>query len=73
MVVNTQYRGSEYTIEFVPKIKLEIIVGEDGVELVMEALLRIAATGKNGDGKIFIFPVDQAFRIRIGEKGSDVI
>lgn len=67
------YRGSEYTIEFVPKIKLEIIVGEDGVELVMEALLRIAATGKNGDGKIFIFPVDQAFRIRIGEKGSDVI
>ena len=67
------YRGSEYTIEFVPKIKLEIIVGEDDVEPVTEALLRIAATGKIGDGKIFILPVDQAFRIRTGEKGSDAI
>ena len=67
------YRGSEYTIEFVPKIKLEVIVGEDGVESVTEALLRTAATGKIGDGKIFIFPVDQAFRIRTGEKGSDAI
>ena len=67
------YRGSEYTIEFVPKIKLEVIVGEDDVESVTEALLRTAATGKIGDGKIFIFPVDQAFRIRTGEKGSDAI
>lgn len=67
------YRGSEYTIEFVPKIKLEIIVGEDDVEPVTEALLRTAATGKIGDGKIFILPVDQAFRIRTGEKGSDAI
>lgn len=67
------YRGSEYTIEFVPKIKLEIIVGEDDVESVTEALLRTAATGKIGDGKIFILPVDQAFRIRTGEKGSDAI
>ena len=62
------YRGSEYTIEFVPNI-----VGEDDVEPVTEALLRTAATGKIGDGKIFIFPVDQAFRIRTGEKGSDAI
>lgn len=67
------YRGSEYTIEFVPKIKLEVIVGEDDVESVTEALLRTAATGKIGDGKIFILPVDQAFRIRTGEKGSDAI
>ena len=67
------YRGSEYTIEFVPKIKLEVIVGEDDVEPVTEALLRTAATGKIGDGKIFILPVDQAFRIRTGEKGSDAI
>ena len=56
-----------------PKIKLEIIVGEDDVEPVTEALLRTAATGKIGDGKIFILPVDQAFRIRTGEKGSDAI
>ena len=56
-----------------PKIKLEVIVGEDDVESVTEALLRTAATGKIGDGKIFILPVDQAFRIRTGEKGSDAI
>ena len=62
------YRGSEYTIEFVPNI-----VGEDDVESVTEALLRTATTGKIGDGKFFILPVDQAFRIRTGEKGSDAI
>ena len=56
-----------------PKIKLEVIVGEDDVESVTEALIRTATTGKIGDGKIFILPVDQAFRIRTGKKGSDVI
>ena len=66
MVVNTQSNLCQ-------KFKLEVIVGEDDVEPVTEALLRTAATGKIGDGKIFILPVDQAFRIRTGEKGSDAI
>ena len=67
------YRGSEYTIEFVPKVKLEIVVGEDDVESVTEALLRTAATGKIGDGKIFVLPVDETLRIRTGEKGPAAI
>ena len=67
------YRGNEYTIEFAPKIKLEIIVGEDDVETITNILQQAAATGKIGDGKIFVLPVDEAFRIRTGEKGLDAI
>ena len=67
------YRGNEYTIEFVPKIKLEIIVSEDDVETITNILQQAAATGKIGDGKIFVLPVDEAFRIRTGEKGLDAI
>ena len=66
-------RGNEYTIEFVPKIKLEIIVSEDDVETITNILQQAAATGKIGDGKIFVLPVDEAFRIRTGEKGLDAI
>lgn len=67
------YRGNEYTIEFAPKIKLEIIVSEDDVETITNILQQAAATGKIGDGKIFVLPVDEAFRIRTGEKGLDAI
>ena len=66
-------RGNEYTIEFVPKIKLEIIVSEDDVETITNILQQAAATGKIGDGKIFGLPVDEAFLIRTGEKGLDAI
>jgi len=67
------YRGSEYTIEFVPKLKLEIVVNEDIVEEVIETVLKVASTGKIGDGKIFVTPVDEVIRIRTGERGVTAI
>ena len=67
------YRGSEYTIEFVPKLKLEIVVTEDIVEEVIEALLQAASTGKIGDGKIFVTSVEEVIRIRTGERGVTAI
>ncbi|MFQ6041120.1 MAG: P-II family nitrogen regulator [Candidatus Poribacteria bacterium] len=67
------YRGSEYTIEFVPKLKLEIVVNEDIVEEVIETVLEAASTGKIGDGKIFITPVEEVIRIRTGERGVAAI
>ena len=67
------YRGSEYTIEFVPKVKLEIVLQEENVEKVIEAVQQAASTGKIGDGKIFVLPIDETIRIRTGEKGSEAI
>ncbi len=67
------YRGSEYTIEFVPKLKLEIVVAEENVDKVAEAVQQAASTGKIGDGKIFIIPIDETIRIRTGEKGPAAI
>jgi nitrogen regulatory protein P-II 1 len=67
------YRGSEYTIEFVPKLKLEIVVNDDIVEDVIETILKVASTGKIGDGKIFITPVEEVIRIRTGERGVTAI
>jgi len=67
------YRGSEYTIEFVPKLKLEIDVTEDIAEEVIEAVLQSASTGKIGDGKIFVTPVEEVIRLRTGERGVDAI
>jgi nitrogen regulatory protein P-II 1 len=67
------YRGSEYTIEFVPKLKLEIVVTDDIVEEVIETILKVASTGKIGDGKIFITPVEEVIRIRTGERGVTAI
>ena len=63
------YRGSEYTIEFVPKLKLEIVVAEEDLDQALEAVQRSASTGKIGDGKIFVLPIDETVRIRTGEKG----
>ena len=67
------YRGAEYTIDFVPKTKIELIVPDETVTQVIETIERAAKTGKIGDGKIFLFPVDEVIRIRTGERGRDAI
>ena len=67
------YRGAEYVIDFLPKIKLEIVVAEDQVVKVVDAITESAKTGKIGDGKIFIFPMEEVIRIRTGERGEDAI
>ena len=67
------YRGSEYQIEFVPKIKIEIIVDNDSVEKTIEAILRTAKTGQVGDGKIFISDISDVIRIRTDESGSSAL
>jgi nitrogen regulatory protein PII len=67
------YRGSEYSVDTLPKIKLEILVSDDQVSLVTETLVVTAQTGKIGDGKIFITSVDDVIRIRTGETGSEAI
>ena len=67
------YRGAEYKIDFLPKVKLELITKEEIVAQVIETIERAAKTGKIGDGKIFISPVDEVIRIRTGERGKDAI
>ena len=67
------YRGAEYVVDFLPKVKIEIIVDDALVERSVEAIVSAARTGRIGDGKIFISPVEQAIRIRTGESGSDAI
>ncbi len=67
------YRGAEYVIDFLPKIKLEIVVSDDMVSKVIETIRESAKTGKIGDGKIFIFPTEDVVRIRTGERGEDAI
>ena len=64
------YRGSEYTIEFVPKAKIEVVVADEMVDMAIDAILKTAKTGKFGDGKIFILPVEEAIRVRTGEHGE---
>ena len=64
------YRGTEYQIEFIPKIKIEVIVAEDIEDNVVEAITKTARTGKFGDGKIFITPLNDVIRIRTGERGE---
>ena len=67
------YRGSEYRIEFVPKIKVEIVVEESKAEKVVDAILRTAKTGQVGDGKIFIYDIQEAIRIRTEESGKEAL
>ena len=67
------YRGAEYVIDFLPKVKMEIGVQEDRVESVIEAITKTANTGKIGDGKIFVTNVEQVIRIRTGETGQDAL
>lgn len=67
------YRGAEYVVDFLPKIKLEIALAEDDVERAIEAIASTANSGKIGDGKIFVTALEQAIRIRTGETGEDAI
>ena len=67
------YRGSAYVVDFVPKVKIEIIVKDDLVHQVIGVISEAAKTGRIGDGKIFVLPVDEVIRIRTGEKGEDAI
>jgi len=67
------YRGAEYVVDFIPKAKLEIVVKDDVVEKVIETIEESARTGKIGDGKIFVYSIDEVIRIRTGEKGENAI
>ena len=67
------YRGAEYVVDFLPKVKLEIAVAEESVEAAVEAIVKAANTGKIGDGKIFVTALEQVVRIRTGETGADAI
>jgi nitrogen regulatory protein P-II 1 len=67
------YRGSEYTVDFLPKIKIELVVPDGSVETAVAAIIKAAKTGKIGDGKIFVSPVEQAIRIRTEEKGEAAV
>ena len=67
------YRGAEYTVDFVPKVKLEIVVVDDRADAVVDAIKTSARTGQIGDGKIFVTTMEQAVRIRTGEAGSDAL
>jgi len=67
------YRGAEYLVDFIPKIKIEIVVESDKTDKVVEAIIKASNTGKIGDGKIFVFPVEEAVRVRTGERGRDAV
>ena len=67
------YRGAEYMVDFLPKMKLELVVSEELLDQVVDAILETAQTGKIGDGKIFVEPVERVIRIRTGEEGDDAI
>jgi len=67
------YRGAEYVVDFLPKVKIELVVEDQMVERAVEAIQQTAQTGRIGDGKIFILPVEEAIRVRTGERGDDAI
>jgi len=67
------YRGSEYTVDFLPKVKIEVVVNDDDASKVAEAIVKSANTGKIGDGKVFISPIEEAIRIRTGETGAEAV
>jgi nitrogen regulatory protein PII len=67
------YRGAEYVVNFVPKVKLELVVPDGAVSQVVDALAATAKTGKIGDGKVFVLPVEQALRVRTGETGDEAL
>jgi nitrogen regulatory protein P-II 1 len=67
------YRGAEYVVDFLPKVKIDVVVDDDQVEGAIEAIIDAARTDKIGDGKIFVSPVEQAIRIRTGETGPDAL
>jgi nitrogen regulatory protein PII len=67
------YRGSEYTVDFLPKLKIEVVLADSNTDAAVEAIVRAAKTGKIGDGKVFVSPVENAVRIRTEEKGEQAV
>ena len=67
------YRGAEYVVDFLPKVKIEVVIEDNLVERAIEAIQRAAHTGRIGDGKIFVVPVEEVIRIRTGERGEDAL
>jgi nitrogen regulatory protein P-II 1 len=67
------YRGAEYTVEFLPKIRLEVVIDEIDVEKVVDAVVNAARTGKIGDGKVWVSSIDEVIRVRTGERGLDAL
>ena len=67
------YRGAEYVVDFIPKVKIEVVTSDDKVEQIIETILSTVNTGKIGDGKIFVLPVEEVVRVRTGEKGEEAI
>ena len=67
------YRGAEYVVDFLPKVKIELVIDDDMLDRTVEAIMQAAHTGRIGDGKIFVSPVEEAIRVRTGEKGKDAI
>jgi len=67
------YRGAEYNVDFLPKMKLEVVIPDGQVELAIEAIMKTAQTGKIGDGKIFVYEVERVIRIRTGEENEDAV
>ena len=67
------YRGAEYVVDFLPKVKIEVVLEDDQVDRAVEAIMQAARTGRIGDGKIFVNPVEEVIRIRTGEKGSEAV
>jgi len=67
------YRGSEYTVDFLPKVKIEVAISDDAVSKVVDTIVSASQTGKIGDGKVFVLPIEEAVRIRTGEKGDEAV
>ena len=67
------YRGAEYVVDFIPKVKMDVIVQDEQVDQVIDTILKVARTGKIGDGKIFVLPVERVIRVRTGETGPEAI
>ncbi len=67
------YRGSEYTVDFLPKVKIEIVAGDDKIDAIVKIILETAKTGKIGDGKVFVLPVSEAYRIRTDESNEAAV
>ena len=68
-----QWRAGEYCVEFLPKLRLDMVVSDDKVEIAIEAITAVAKTGKNGDGKIFVYPIEEVVRVSTGERGKEAI
>jgi nitrogen regulatory protein P-II 1 len=67
------YRGAEYTVDLIPKVRLEVLVNDEDAEAIVDVIVKVASTGSIGDGKVWTSPVDQVIRVRTGERGSEAI